>query len=111
MTAEGRIHRLAPLVDQLQPFWLGHEAGDGGSAAAAMIGHVRRAWPDIPEVDVRTDPADERDADELALCVVRDVGEVAGILVSAVDLGKELAWARANLIRDLECYTDAVGVA
>jgi hypothetical protein len=111
MTEEGRIHRLAPLVDQLQPFWLGHEAGDGGSAAAAMIGHVRSAWPDIPQVDVRADPADERDADALALGVVRDVGEVAGILVSAIDLGKELAWARANLIGDLERYATAVGAA
>jgi hypothetical protein len=102
---------MTPLVDQLQPFCYGHESGDGGAAALAMLGHVRRAWPDVPEVEIAPDPDDDRDAEELALGVVGDVGRVAGILASAADLEKELAWARANLICDLECYANAVGAA
>jgi hypothetical protein len=99
---------MAPLVDQLQPFWWGHEAGDGGAAAAAMLGHVRRAWPDIGEVEVTADEGEERSADELALGIVRDVGEVARILISAPGVAEELAWARANLISDLERYATLV---
>jgi hypothetical protein len=108
LTVEGRVALMVPLVDQLQPFCCGHEAADGGAAAGAMLGHVRRLWPDIPQVDVAADPADDRDAEELALSVVRDVGDVAGILLSARNLEKELAWTRANLIHDLECYARLV---
>lgn len=104
---EGQIALMAPLIDQLQPFCCGHEAGDGGAAAAAMLGHVRRAWPEIPEVQVPMDAGDRRDAEEIALCVVRDVGEVADILLSDGP-DEKLAWSRANLIIDLERYATTV---
>jgi hypothetical protein len=104
---EGAIARMAPLIDQLQPFCCGHEAGDGGAAAAAMLGHVKRAWPDLPPVDVAPQADDKRDAEELALCVVRDVGEVADILLSS-DPDERLGWSRANLIVDLERYAVVV---
>jgi hypothetical protein len=107
-TVEGQIALMAPLIDQLQPFCCGHEAGDGGAAAAAMLGHVRRAWPEIPHVDVVANASDKRGAEELALSVVRDVGEVAGLLISASDLENDLAWARANLVHDLEHYTTVI---
>ncbi len=99
---------MTPLVDQLQPFCCGHEAGDAGAAAAAMLGHVRRAWPDIPEVEIQPDGSGGHDAEELALRVVRDVGEVADILLSA-EPEERLAWSRANLIVDLERYAAVVG--
>jgi hypothetical protein len=104
---EGRVARIAPLVDQLQRFCWGHEDDDHGAAAAEMLAFLGDAWPDVPEVVLSLDRDDDRDAEELALEIVRGVGEVGGILLTT-DPGEKLAWSRANLIVELEHYTAAV---
>lgn len=100
---EGRFGRIAPLVDQLQQFCLGHEEGDAGTAATDMIGYLRDAWPEIPAASLAVE-RDGRDAEELALGIIRDVGEVAAVLLGGRDPDQDLAWSRANLIFDLERY-------
>lgn len=101
---DGRIARLTPLVNQLQGFCRGHEDGDCGVAAAEMLACLRQVWPDIPDVALPSVPDDDRQAEQLALAVVHDVGEMAGILLTKNDPDEELAWSRANLILDLERY-------
>jgi hypothetical protein len=100
---------MTPLVDQLQQFCLGHEQWDGGTAAAEMLAYLQHDWAGIPQVSVEADPGDDRRAEELALGVVRNVGEVAAILLATDDSDERLGWARANLIGDLERYLTAVG--
>jgi hypothetical protein len=105
---EGRIVRITPLVNQLQRFCRGHEAGDGGFAAAQMLADVRDLWPDVAEQEVSHDPDTEKDPEVLALHIVRDVGETAGRLIES-DPREVLGWSRANLIFDLERYLEAIG--
>jgi hypothetical protein len=95
---------MTPLVDQLHQFCLGHEQRDRGAAAEEMLAYLRHGWLETLEASVKADPGDDRDPEELALGIVRDVGEVAGVLLGADDQGPALAWSRANLIFDLERY-------
>lgn len=103
---EGRVPQIAPLVDQVQRFCRGHVEDDHGAAAAEMLTFVGDAWPDVSEVVLTLDRDDHRDAEELALEIVRCVGEVGGILLGA-DRSEKLAWSRANLISELRRYVAA----
>ena len=107
--AEGALSRLTPLVDHLARFCRGHDRADGGGASLAMLAALDEIWPDVPKVSVRSDPGDERGAEELVLAIIGDVGDLAWILGCGVDPAAELAWARANLIFDLERYRIVVG--
>jgi hypothetical protein len=100
---EERVALIAPLVDQLQRFCRGHEEDDHGVAAREMLAFLGDEWPDVEEVVLTVDRDDDRDAEELALEIVRGVGEVGGILLTT-DPGDKLAWSRANLIIELERY-------
>jgi hypothetical protein len=101
---EGRFSQMAALVDQLRRFCEGHQRADLGVAAREMLADLRSAWPEVSDLSLEMDPDDHRDAEEVALGIVRDVGEVAGVFVTARDPGRRLAWAKANLIHDLERY-------
>ena len=101
---EGSIERIAPLVEELQRFCRGHLAGDRGAAAAEMLAYLRAVWPDVPGASLPSEPDLRLSAEELALVVVRDVGEVAGQLLESREPAEALAWSRANLIFDLERY-------
>jgi hypothetical protein len=108
---KGAIARLAPLVDQLQRFCRGHEAGHGRAAAATMLVYLRGAWVDVPEITLQfsSDRGQEVNPESLVLALVRDVGELAGELLASDDPDQALAWARANLIVDVERYASALG--
>jgi hypothetical protein len=108
---EGRFSQVAPLVDQLGRFCKGHEGADRGEAAAAVLAELRSVWPEVPQVRLAADPGERPGAEELALGVVRDVGEVAGVLLATGDPEERLAWARANLVADLKRYMTAVSRA
>jgi hypothetical protein len=106
---EGRVGWMTPLVSELQEFCERHAEGDRDAAAAGMLAHLRHDWdgvglPDLPPLE----EGSGREAEELALEIVRDVGEVAGILLEASDQDERLAWARANLISGVERYAVAV---
>jgi hypothetical protein len=97
---EKKIAQLAPLTDQLQRFVRAHERGEGGAAAGEMLAALRDTRPLLSGGYLMADPDDGRDGEELALGIIRDVGEIADRLTRSDDL----AWARANLICDLERY-------
>jgi hypothetical protein len=100
---EGGVKRIAPLIDQLKRLCRGHMSTDHGSAAGDMLAYLRLAWPEVSTITLTSDQNERRDADELALEIIRDVGEVASILLEE-DPSERLAWARANLMLDLERY-------
>jgi hypothetical protein len=100
----GRIERVAPLVDQAQKLCRRHLRGDGRAAGVEMLAFLRRLWSDIPEEVVPPEEADRRDAEELVLSIISDVGEVAAMLLRQSDAEQQLSWSRANLICDLERY-------
>jgi hypothetical protein len=101
---ERTVAWVTPLVSELQHFCQRHEEGERGGAAAGMLAHLRHDWADLPVVDLPPVIDRDRDAEELALIIIRDVGEVADILLAG-DVGEaRLGWARANLILDLERY-------
>jgi hypothetical protein len=103
------MERITPLVEALNRFCAGNRAADGGaSAAAAMIKVLSGVWQDIPAVTVIEGPGEEMDRDELALAVIRDVGELAGLMISEDDPARALGWARANLLVDLRQYLAVV---
>jgi hypothetical protein len=104
---ERTVGWMTPLVSELQQFCQRHEEVDDG-AADGMLEHLRHDWADIPVVNLPPIPDDDRDPEELALMIIRDVGEVAEILLAADDVEGRLAWSRANLIADLERYSSAV---
>jgi hypothetical protein len=103
---EGPMARLAPLIEELNTFWQGHEAGAGAAAAVQMLAQVRDLWPDIPELLISSDPDSETDLEVLALRVARDVGDAADRLLN-FDQQKALGFSRANLIVDVERYLEA----
>ncbi len=105
---EGSIERIAPLVEELQRFCRGHVEDDHGAAAAEMLAHLRGVWPDVPVASLPSEPDGDLGAEELALVIVRDVGEVAGQLLESREPAEALAWSRANLIFDLERYASVI---
>jgi hypothetical protein len=100
---------MGPLVMELQCFCQRHEEGDHGGAAAGMLAHLRHDWGEVPIADLPPGEDQDRSLEELALMVIRDVGEVADFLLGADDLEEKLGWARGNLIFDLERYVAASG--
>jgi hypothetical protein len=104
---QGGIARIGPLIDELRPFCIGHELGDGGLAATQMLRQVRELWPEVPALLISSDHDSETDPEVLALRIVADVGGVAERLLR-LEPQEELGWARANLIVDLDHYLDAV---
>lgn len=103
-----------PLVDHLHRFCDNCRRGDPDGAAAGMLDFVRASWPDISETrlppvedDAALGEGETFDADEVALAIIRDVGEIADFLVEGGKPGGRLAWSRANLIVDLELYARA----
>jgi hypothetical protein len=105
---KGTFAEIAKLVELLQRFCEGHQRADLGVAARGMLVDLTSGWPEVSGLSLEMDPDDDRDADELALGIVREVGEVAGVVVMASDPGRRLAWAQANLIHDLERYAALV---
>jgi hypothetical protein len=105
---ERKVAWMTPLVSELAHLCQLHEAGDP-DAAAGMLAHLREDWTDVPAVELPAVSDRERDAEELALIIVGDVGEVAEILLARDDAERTLGWARANLIVDLERYAEVVG--
>jgi hypothetical protein len=105
---EQSFARIAPLVEQLHRFCRGHEEGDGGAAAAGMLAWLRGAWPDVPEIELPDPPAEDESAERLALCLVRDIGELAGMLLEDHEVEQALGWARANLSVEVERYLSQV---
>lgn len=105
---ERQITRIAPLVEELRTFCVGHEEADGGAAAEGMLAAVRELWPDIPELTITPGLDSELDADVLALRMIREVGEIAAKLIGA-DPREVLGWSRANLVIELEHYLEALG--
>jgi hypothetical protein len=105
---EGSIERIAPLVEELQQFCRGHVKGDRGAAAVEMRAYLRDAWPDIPEAHLPSERDEDLGAEQLALVIIRDVGEMAGLALEADKLEEALAWARANSIFDLRRYLRAI---
>jgi hypothetical protein len=106
---ERKVGWMTPLVSGLQHFCERHEEGAGAGAAAGLLAHLRNDWAEVPVVNLPAVTGDVRDPEELALVIVRDVGEVAAVLLDASDSDETLGWARANLIVDLERYVAAVG--
>jgi hypothetical protein len=104
---ERTVGWMTPLVSELQQFCQHHEEGDRAGAAAGMLAHLRHDWADVPVVSLPPVTGEVRDPEELALVIVRDVGEVAGVLLDSADSEQSLGWAQANLIQDLESYEDA----
>jgi hypothetical protein len=102
------IERIGPLVDGLQILCGGRELGDPKVAASSMLAYLESGRPDVPKVSLESDPEEDLDVEGLALRIVCDVGEMAGLLLAAGSLEK-LAWSRANLISDLERYRAAIG--
>lgn len=98
------VARITPLVEQLQWLFRSHEEGDRGAAAEEMLTCLRGIWPDVREVVLDREREDSRDADQMVLEIIRDVGEIAAFLLG-VGPDKGLAWSRANLIVDLERYS------
>jgi hypothetical protein len=108
--AESGMERITPLVEALSRFCVGNETADGGApSAAALIDFLSDAWPDIPAVDVVKGSSEEMGRDEIVLAVVRDVGELAGLLLLTANPARTLGWARANLLIDLGLYLTLVG--
>lgn len=106
---ERTVGWMTPLVSELQHFCQRHEEGKRGGAGAGMLAHLRQDWADVPAAELPPPGDDERDPEELALMIVRDVGEVADILLGAGDdVDQRLGWSRANLVVDLERYANAV---
>lgn len=105
---EERLARMVPLVEQLHRFCDGHEGGDRGLAAIAMIAYLQGAWPDAPPVALPGDRREVVDPETLGLELIRDVGELAGMLLDEADARGALGWARANLISELEGYARAI---
>jgi hypothetical protein len=103
----GRVSWITPLVTELQCFCQRHEEGDAGGAAAAMLAHLHHDWIDIPLLNLPPVVDEDRDPEELAMLIVSDVGEVAEILSATDDPRERLAFARANLIVDVERYRAA----
>jgi hypothetical protein len=98
------MEEVARLVDELQRFCRGHVEGSGERAAGEMLAFVRDRWIEAEEVELASEPLEGLTREELALIVVRDVGELADRLLGTEDPAGPLAWARANLIVDLEHY-------
>ena len=99
---------ITPLVSELQSFCQHHEEGRGYCAAVGMLEHLRHDWVGVPDMVLPAPEYEDRDREELALMIVRDVGEVAAILLPDDLAEARLAWARANLITDLEQYESLV---
>jgi hypothetical protein len=110
---ERTVCRMTPLVSELQGLCQSLEEGGRERRAAAwsMLWLLRHEWADLPVIDLPGITDEERNSGELLLIIVRDVGEVADILLTDEDVETKLAWARANLIVDLERYLLAVELA
>jgi hypothetical protein len=101
-----RMALVVALLDGLQGFTHAHQRGEGAAEAREMLREVHGLWAGT-EGRVGSPVDDDRDREELALAIVRAVGEVADILLAPETSKERLAWTRANLISDLECYSDS----
>jgi hypothetical protein len=106
---DGRVAQIAPLVGELHRFCVEHESGDRAAAAAGMLAYLQgpRAEP-VAMDDAPADPGKVGDPESLALGLVRDVGELAGMLIEADDPEAALAWGRSSLIAHIKLYRAAI---
>jgi hypothetical protein len=106
---DGRIAQIAPLVGELHRFCVEHESGDHAAAVAGMLAYLQEAKTGPVAVDdASADPRTLADPESLALGLVRDVGELAAMLIDAEDPEVVLAWGRSSLVSHVELYRAAI---
>jgi hypothetical protein len=102
------MDELAGLVEQVAIFYRRHVDGHGAAAGVDLLSWLESAWPDIPKATLGSEEQTGLDAASLALGMVRDVGELARMLLKTDDPDRALGWARANLIIEVGRYRDAI---
>jgi hypothetical protein len=106
---DGRIAQIAQLVGELHRFCVKHESGDRAAAAADMLAYLQEAKTGAVSVDdASADPTKLADPESLALGLVRDVGELAAMLIDAEHPEVVLAWGRSSLVAHVELYRAAI---
>ena len=102
---ETKRAKLTVLVDHLQSFCKSHLEQDGGSTADVMIAYLREGENGTESV-LGSDRRLNSDPDDIAADILRDVGELAELLMCKEITCEEMHWAKANLIADLERYRE-----
>jgi hypothetical protein len=102
------MDELAGLVEQVAIFYRHHLDGHGAGACVDLLSWLKSAWPDIPQVSLPSEEQAVLAPASLALGMIRDVGELARMLLRSEDVERALGWARANLIIEVERYRDAI---
>jgi len=102
------MDELAGLVEQVAMFYRRHVEGHGAGACVDLLTWLEPAWPDVPRVSLPSEEQTVLDPASLALGMIRDVGELARILIATDEPERALGWARANLIIEIRRYRDAI---
>jgi hypothetical protein len=102
------MDELAGLVEQVAIFYRRHVDGHGAGACVDLLSWLESAWPEIPKVSLPFEEQTDPDPASLGLGMIRDVGELARMLLDAGDPERALGWARANLIIEVGRYRDTI---
>jgi hypothetical protein len=103
------MDELAGLVEQVSMFYRGHLDGRGADAGSDLHCWLLSAWPEVPKVTLpSTEESQVLEPRTLALGMIRDVGELARMLIEADDPERVLGWARANLLVEVRRYREAI---
>lgn len=103
------MDELAGLVEQVSIFYRCHIDGHGAGACVDLQSWLESAWPEVPKVTLPSAEGSHMfEPRSLALGMVRDVGELARMLIETDDPPRALGWARANLLIEVARYREAI---